>query len=73
MGQAAIGAIALAGLTQAQAADKIGVALNTFSRRVNGHLPFSWPEIVRLAEATDMTVSELVANAERIFNRTDAA
>lgn len=73
MGQAVRGAIAQADLTQAQAADKIGVALNTFSRRVNGLLPFTWPEIARVAEVTGLSVSELVADAERIYERKSAA
>jgi transcriptional regulator with XRE-family HTH domain len=73
MGQAVYGAIVAADLTQAQAAEAAGMALNTLSRRINGHLPFTWPEVARLAGVTGLTISELVASAERIYGRTDAA
>lgn len=69
MGQAVRGAIAQAGLTQAEAAERAAMALNTFSRRVNGLLPFTWPELVRIAAITDVTCSDLVANAVRIAER----
>lgn len=69
MGQAVRGAIAQADLTLAETADKTDMALNTLSRRVNGNSPFTWPEIVRIAEVTDVTCSALVANAVRIAER----
>lgn len=73
MGQAVQGAIAQAGLTQALTAEATGMALNTLSRRINGHLPFTWPELVGIAKVTDLSISDLVASAERIHNREDAA
>lgn len=69
MGQAVRGAIATAGLTQAEAAERIDMALNTLSRRINGALPFTWPELVRIARTTDVACSDLVAAAERIVSR----
>jgi transcriptional regulator with XRE-family HTH domain len=67
------GAIAQADLTQAEAAAKIGVALNTFSRRINGALPFTWPELVRVADVAGVTVGDLASAAERIASRGTAA
>lgn len=72
IGQAVRGAIAQAGLTQAEAAGRLGMALNTLSRRVNGLLPFTWPELVKVAEVTGVTCAELVMSAQRIHER-DAA
>lgn len=73
IGAAVRGAIASAELTQAEAAEGIGVAVNTFSRRINGLLPFTWPELVRVAALTGVPVTELAASAERIANRDTAA
>lgn len=69
IGAAVRGAIAAASLTQAEAAARAGMALNTFSRRVNGLLPFTWPEIARIADVTGVTVLELATNADRIAKR----
>lgn len=73
IGAAVRGAIAQAGLTQAEAAAKIGLSLNTFSRRINGALPFTWPELVRVADAAGVKVSDLATTAERIAARGTAA
>lgn len=73
MGQAVRGAIAQAGLTQALTAEAADMALNTLSRRINGSIPFTWPELARLAEVTGLNTSDLIASAERILNREDAA
>lgn len=48
------------------------MALNTLSRRVNGLLPFTWPELVKVAGVTGVTCAELVTSAQRIHDR-DAA
>lgn len=72
MGQAVRGAIAEAELTQAETATRADMALNTFSRRINGVLPFTWPELVRIADATNRGVSDLVSAAQRILNREPA-
>lgn len=72
IGIAVRAAIVEAGLTQAQFAEKSGMALNTLSRRINGVLPFTWPEIAKVSDITGVAISELVASAERIANR-DAA
>lgn len=69
IGQAVRGAIAQAGLTQADVAERTGIALNTLSRRINGLLPFTWPELVRIADVTDVSVSDLAAAAVRIAER----
>lgn len=69
MGKAVRGAIATAGLSQAQAAEASGIPSRSFSRRINGLLPFTWPEIVRIADATGVACSDLIASAERIAGR----
>lgn len=66
IGAAVRGAIAQAGLTQAEVSQQTGIALNTLSRRVNGLLPFTWPEMVTIAEIAGVTVTELVVAAERL-------
>lgn len=69
IGHAVRGAIAQADLTQAEAAQRAGIALNTFSRRINGLTAFTWTEIVRVAEATGVSATDLVTAAERIQAR----
>lgn len=71
IGAAIRGAIAQAGLTQAEAAQRSGIALNTLSRRINGLLPFSWPEVVALAKVTNTTAPELAATAARLAAQQD--
>lgn len=69
MGAAVRGVLAAAGLSLAGAAVDLGMGVNTLSRRVNGSLPFTWPEIARIAELTRTPCSEIVATAERLLNR----
>jgi transcriptional regulator with XRE-family HTH domain len=66
MGAAVRGAIAQAGLTQAEAATRADMHLNTLSRRINGLLPFTWSEIVRLADVTSTSPTELASTAMRL-------
>lgn len=72
IGQAVRGAIAQADLTLAATAEQVNIAVNTFSRRINGLLPFTWPELVRVSAATGVPCSEIVASAERIKAREPA-
>lgn len=69
MGHAVRGACAQAGMTQAELAGASDMALNTLSRRINGSLPFTWPEIVSISSITGVSVSDLVASAVRIAAR----
>lgn len=64
------GAIAQAGLTQAELADEADIAINTLSRRLNGWSPFTWPEITAIAAATKVSAIDLASAAERISQRT---
>lgn len=74
VGLAVRGAIAQAGLTQEEAAPRVGIPLSTLSRRINGLIPFTFPELVRVAAVTGVTLAELVSSAERIAaSRMDAA
>ncbi len=66
IGRAVRGALAEAGMSLAEAADRGGFATRTFSRRVNGELPFTFPELVKIAELCDTKVSDLALAAERI-------
>jgi transcriptional regulator with XRE-family HTH domain len=67
--RAVAGAIATAGMTYAETAERADIALNTFSRRMNGAIPFTWPELVRVARATGVRVTDLAESAERLADR----
>lgn len=69
IGRAVRGAVATAGLTLAEAAEQTGIALSTLSRRVNGTLPFTFPELVKVAMVCGVKVSDLALAAERIALR----
>ena len=69
IGRAVRGAVATAGLSLADAAEQSGIALSTLSRRVNGSLPFTFPELVRVARVCGVRVSEIVQAAERVADR----
>ncbi|TCJ23051.1 hypothetical protein [Nocardioides jejuensis] len=66
MGQAVRGALAQAGLTQDDSAPLLNMGLNSLSRRINGLLPFKWPELVQVSTLTGVPLLDLVTNAERI-------
>jgi plasmid maintenance system antidote protein VapI len=72
IGRAVRGAIATAGLTMTEAAEQSHITLSTLSRRVNGALPFTFPELVRMAAVCGTRVTDLAAAAERIMDK-DAA
>lgn len=65
IGRAVRGAIATAGLTQAEVAEQTGIPLKTLSRRVNGSLPFTFPELVKVATLCGVKASDLALAAER--------
>jgi hypothetical protein len=67
IGRAVRGAFAAAGLSLADASVETGIALSTLSRRVNGTLPFTFPELVRIASVCGLRVSDLTLSAERII------
>lgn len=71
IGRAVRAALVGAGYTQEQAAPELGMSLQTLSRRINGNLPFTWPELVRVAVLTDTTLTQLAEHAERIAARAD--
>lgn len=74
MGRAVRGAIAQAGLTQADVAERIpGLSLPTLSRRINGALPFTWPELVAICALADTPVADVVGAAVRMANRDQGA
>lgn len=62
-------AIVEAGLSIIETAPLAGMTVNTLSRRVNGTIPFTWPEIVRISSVTGVSCTEIVASAERIAER----
>lgn len=59
-GVAAVRAVDLGDL-----AERIGIARNSMSRRINGHIPFTWPEMFLVAEALGMEPSEILDAAQR--------
>ncbi|WP_232676732.1 helix-turn-helix transcriptional regulator [Nocardioides sp. R-C-SC26] len=67
IGRAVHGAVTAAGLSLAEAAEQSAIPLTTFSRRVNGRLPFTFPELVRVARISGVSVTELATSAERIL------
>lgn len=69
IGRAVKGACATAGLSISEAATAVEMPLSTFSRRVNGTLPFTFPELVRVAEVCGVRASDLALAAERIAER----
>lgn len=73
IGQAVKGAIVQADLSQERLAAGMGLSINSTSRRLNGHLPFTYPELRAVAALTGVPVSELIAIAERIEMREPAA
>ncbi|AIY15806.2 hypothetical protein KR76_01735 [Pimelobacter simplex] len=66
IGRAVHGAIITAGFTLVEAAERTGIGYRTLSRRVNGTLPFTFPELARIATLCGVKVSDLAAAAERI-------
>jgi len=55
--------MAATGVTQAIMADRIGISLVSLSRRINGAIPFTWPELVRIAGVLSVSVASLVEDA----------
>lgn len=66
IGRAVRGAIATAGLSLIEVADRAGMTVSTLSRRVNGTLPFTFPELVRVAAVCGVRASDLALSAERV-------
>lgn len=52
------------GWTQAEAARRCGMSLTMFNQRFHGHMEFRVVELVRLAGALDIPVTELTAGLE---------
>lgn len=69
IGRAVRGAIATAGLTLVEVAAQTDITLTTLSRRVNGSLPFTFPELTQIAKVCGVRVSDLALSAERIAER----
>lgn len=68
MAQAVKAAISASRLTQAEVARRADMALNTFSRRMTGSVPFTWPELVRIAAVLGVSCTDLVASAEGLVD-----
>lgn len=69
IGRAVRGALATAGVTIGDASEQTGIALSTLSRRINGSIPFTFPELVKVAALCNIRVSDLAAAAERSAGR----
>jgi hypothetical protein len=46
--------------------DSLDMGRPTFSRKYNGHVPFTLPELIRISRALDIPLAEIVAPADRI-------
>jgi hypothetical protein len=66
IGRAVRGAIATAGLSLAEVSERTGITLTTLSRRVNGTIPFTFPELVCVAKVCGVRASDLAIAAERV-------
>jgi transcriptional regulator with XRE-family HTH domain len=69
IGTAVRAAITEAGYSVVSFAKVAGIPKNTMSRRVTGLVPINYPELVQISELTGVSLSELVARAERISTR----
>lgn len=69
IGLAARTHLTAAGLTLTQYAENAPMPRNSLSRRVNGLIPFTWPEIARLAEVTGSSIADIAATAEGILKK----
>lgn len=69
IGAAVRGASVEAGISLTQLAESAGFSWQSLSRRVNGHLAFTYPELVRVAGVTDTTLVDLIARADSIAKR----
>lgn len=73
IGKAVHSAFVQAGMPRlTEAAAELPMPINTLSRRVNGLIPFTWPELVRVAEVTGVSVTDLAASAVRIADAGEA-
>lgn len=55
-----------------EAAKMCGLSVTTFSRRVNGHTGFDFPELFALSRGLGLPLADLVRSAERIVERVPA-
>lgn len=54
-----------AGISRREAADRSGIPLTTLMRRLRGHSPFTYLELVTLADIAGVRVSDIAAAAEQ--------
>jgi len=66
IGRAVKAATAHAGRTQAELSTEADIGLNSLSRRLNGHVPFTFPELVRVCHVLGIPLADLTERAERI-------
>lgn len=69
IGQAVKTALAEADMTQHEASATTGIAYASLSRRLNGAIPFTFPELIHVARVTGVPLSGLIESAERIIAR----
>lgn len=50
-------------LTKAHVAREAGIPYTTFQRKINGHVEFTFSELLRIAEVTGTAPSKLIPNA----------
>lgn len=69
IGRAVLAAMAAAGLSQTAVTKGAGITSSTFARRVRGIVPFTFPELVRIAALCGVKVSDIALAAEHIAAR----
>lgn len=53
-------AILRAGRSKVSVADSVGIAPTTFNRKINGHVEFTFSELLRIARALDVSPAAFV-------------
>lgn len=69
LGRTVKAAIALSGMTIAEAGRMIDLTASSMSRRTSGRVPFKCDELVRIAIVLDVSVRDLLADWEAEMGR----
>lgn len=67
IGRAVKGAIVTAGRTQAEVSERAEIPLKTLSRRISGEVPFTFPELIRVARVLRCSLADLTDRAQHIL------
>lgn len=62
-----------ADLTLKEFGQQAGIPHVTLSRRINGHVPFTWPELVKVSDVTGVSLAEIADRAQRLTGLRESA